>query len=278
MEPFIRTTPYIGNVTAVIFDWAGTTVDFGCFAPLDVFIEIFRDRGVDITVEEARQPMGLMKRDHIAALCSMDRIRNLWSGRHGSVPGETDIDDLYGSFEPKLLGILPGYSKPIPGVVELVKSLRECGVRIGSTTGYTTPMMEVLAPRAAEKGYTPDAMVTSSDTPAGRPYPWMVFKNMIDLQVYPAESIVKVGDTVADIHEGLNAGTWTVGVLLGGSVVGLRQEEAENMTKDKLEPVVESARKKLSGAGAHYVMDKITDLPGVIEDINIKLAAGKLPQ
>ncbi len=277
MGPFVRTEPYTGTVTAVIFDWAGTTVDFGCFAPLDVFIEIFRDREIGITVKEARQPMGLMKRDHIKALCDLERIRDLWITKHGSPPGEEDIDDLYRSFEPKLLDILPGYSEPIPGAVDLVESLRKSDIRIGSTTGYTAPMMEVLAPRAAERGYLPDSMVTSSDTPAGRPYPWMIFQNMINLQAYPAESVVKVGDTVADIHEGLNAGAWSIGVLLGGSEVGLRQDEADNCPPGDLARIMKAAREKLAGAGAHFVIDRLTDLPGVIEDINDRLTQGLVP-
>ncbi len=43
------------------FDWAGTTVDYGCFAPLEVFMKIFQKRGVEITAAEARKPMGLLK-------------------------------------------------------------------------------------------------------------------------------------------------------------------------------------------------------------------------
>lgn len=49
------------KIEAVIFDWAGTTVDYGCFAPLEVFMKIFQKRGVEITAEEARKPMGLLK-------------------------------------------------------------------------------------------------------------------------------------------------------------------------------------------------------------------------
>lgn len=58
-----------GRVKTVIFDWAGTTVDYGCFAPLKVFLEIFRRRGIEVTIAEARGPMGRMKRDHIRAMC-----------------------------------------------------------------------------------------------------------------------------------------------------------------------------------------------------------------
>ena len=37
----------MNKVEGVIFDWAGTTVDFGCFAPVNVFIDIFKNAGID---------------------------------------------------------------------------------------------------------------------------------------------------------------------------------------------------------------------------------------
>ena len=32
---------YRGPIEAVLFDWAGTTMDFGCIAPAEVFVEVF---------------------------------------------------------------------------------------------------------------------------------------------------------------------------------------------------------------------------------------------
>ena len=61
-------------VEAVIFDWAGTTVDFGCFAPVQAFIETFKAAGVEPTMEETRAPMGMLKIDHICTMLKMDRI------------------------------------------------------------------------------------------------------------------------------------------------------------------------------------------------------------
>ena len=63
---------------AVIFDWAGTTVDWGCQAPVLAFQKTFAEFSVPITSFEAREPMGLAKRDHVAALCGMPRIHASW--------------------------------------------------------------------------------------------------------------------------------------------------------------------------------------------------------
>jgi len=63
------------KIETVIFDWAGTAVDFGCFAPVNVFLTIFEDAGVSVTLEEARKPMGMLKIDHIRTMLEMPRIQ-----------------------------------------------------------------------------------------------------------------------------------------------------------------------------------------------------------
>ncbi len=256
---------YQGKIKAVIFDWAGTTVDYGCFAPAIVFVEIFRKKGIEITIDEARAPMGLMKWDHIKTLCQMDRIKAIWIDRFGKQPTEADIDSLYKDFQPLLLDVLPKYSDSIPGVVELMESLRKKGIKIGSTTGYTTEMLEIVAKEAKKKGYQPDAIVTSSDVPAGRPHPWMCFQNALKLGVYPPEAIIKVGDTVSDIKEGINAGMWSVGVIKGGNELGLSETEAEGLNKNTLNERMSQVHNKFKLAGAHYVINSISELEAIID-------------
>jgi len=93
----------MNKVEGVIFDWAGTTVDFGCFAPVNVFINIFKNAGIAVTMEEARAPMGMLKIDHIRAMLSMPRISNLWEDQYGRAFTEQDVENLYAEFEPALL-------------------------------------------------------------------------------------------------------------------------------------------------------------------------------
>ena len=146
----------MSKIDAVIFDWAGTTVDFGCFAPVRAFMEVFREYGVEPTIEEVRAPMGMLKIDHIRTMLRMPRISRCWEELHGNVPGEEEAQKLFAIFEEKLLSILHLYSDPKPGVVDTVKKLREKGIKIGSTTGYTDRMMDIVVPAAASKGYEPD--------------------------------------------------------------------------------------------------------------------------
>lgn len=192
----------MNKVEAVVFDWAGTTIDYGCFAPLEVFLEIFRKQGVEITVDEARGPMGMLKIEHIRALLNQTRIRTEWERVKGSEPTEADVHALNDAFEENLFETLPHFTTPIPGVIELVASLRNKGIKIGATTGYTKAMMDIVAPQAAEQGYAPDCYFTADDVKAGRPYPWMCYRNAEALGVYPMDKMMKVGDTATDMKEG----------------------------------------------------------------------------
>ncbi|WP_220702329.1 phosphonoacetaldehyde hydrolase [Bacillus sp. PK3_68] len=265
------------RIEGVIFDWAGTMVDYGCFAPLDVFKEVFKKRGIDVLDEEAREPMGLQKREHIQAMCRMDRIAHLWKDRYGRNPDENDIDELYADFEPILFASLPAYCSPVPGAVELVGRLREEGIKVGSTTGYTSEMMAIVKREVKKQGYVPDSLVTSSQVPAGRPFPWMCYHNAINLGIYPMNRMVKVGDTVSDIQEGLNAGAWSVGVIKGSSELGLRKEEVKAMEPALLAEKMEAVAEKFKKAGAHYVIESIGKLDGVLSQINMRMANEETP-
>ncbi len=257
------------KIQAVVFDWAGTTVDYGCIAPVAIFIEVFKKRGIEITLAEAREPMGLQKRDHIVAICNMPRVANLWHQKFDRKPLESEIDEMYNDFENMIFQILSNYAQPIPGVLNLMERLRAKGIKIGSTTGYTKDMIKIVAAEAKKQGYEPDYLVTSEDVPGGRPYPWMCYENAMHLGVYPMSSMMKVGDTVIDMQDGRNAGMWTVGVVLGGSELGLTQEEVEAMEPQLLEQKMEEVRQRLIAAGAHFTIDSIGDLDKVIEKIEM---------
>lgn len=267
------TNAITGKVQAVVFDWAGTTVDYGCFAPVQVFVEVFRKRGIEITIEEAREPMGLLKIDHIRALLNMDRISNSWMDAFNQRTNEEDVKSLYMDFEHLLFKVLEDYAKPIPGVIDLVKTLRLQDIKIGTTTGYTREMIDVVAQKAKKWGYEPDSIVASCEVPTGRPAPWMCYQTALKLQVYPLSEMVKVGDTINDIKEGLHAGMWTVGVLKGSSEIGLSEQEINQLDADDLKERMKKAKDRFLDAGADFVIDEIGHLLGVVEEINSMLAA-----
>ncbi len=265
------------HLRAVVLDWAGTVVDHGSKAPMGVFQRAFAKFGVDITIEEARGPMGMAKRDHIASVIRQPRIAGLWEKVHGHAPGEADIDQVYEAFVPMTVEAVTEYADLIPGTAETVARLRALGLKIGSTTGYTREIMAPLLPRAAAQGYQPDNLVCAGDLSAGRPAPLMMYKTYLDLDVWPAWRVVKVDDTEVGVEEGLNAGSWSVGVALTGNAFGLNQAETDALTPEAFEARYAEAFGKLTRAGAHYVIDSVADLVDALDEIEGLLARGQRP-
>lgn len=253
-------------IEAVIFDWAGTAVDYGCFAPVQAFREAFAHFDVPVTMEETRKPMGMLKRDHIRTMLEMERIRDAWRLRYGRDPGEADVDAVYAQFEPKLLGILDRFCEPKPCVLDAVEKLRGMGIKIGSTTGYTDRMMEIVVAGAKRQGYSPDFWISPDGTGGiGRPYPYMIFENLKRLGASSVKSAVKVGDTVSDILEGVNAGVWTVGIVEGSSELGLSREEFHALDAEQRAKNCAAAEKAFREAGADFVIRDLSALPALVE-------------
>jgi len=268
---------YRGPIQAVLLDWAGTTMDYGCMAPAVVFVDVYKRQGVPITMEEARAPMGAHKRVHIQKISQLDSVRGRWQEKHGKPPDEADVDRMFADFVPLQMQCLGDYSALIPGALEAVGAMRKRGMKIGSTTGYLRDMMAINLRDAKRQGYEPDSTVCASDVPAGRPYPYMCLQNVINLGVSPVEACVKVDDTLPGIEEGLNAGMWAIGLAMSGNEIGLPLDEVR-----KLEPA-EVARKRqraylrMSQAGAHYVVDDIAGVMPCLDDIERRMALGERP-
>lgn len=252
-------------IEAVIFDWAGTAVDYGCFAPVQAFREAFAHYDVPVTMEETRKPMGMLKRDHIRTMMKMERVAAEWKRVHGREATEEDVEAVYAQFEPKLFSILENYSSPKPFVLETVDTLRKMGIKIGSSTGYTDAMMDIVVKGAAKEGYSPDFWISPDGVGGkGRPYPYMIFENMRALGVSSVKNVVKVGDTVSDIREGVSAGVWSVGVIEGSSELGLTQEEFEQMSPEQKEKECCRVEQVFRKAGADFVIDNLSQLPALI--------------
>jgi len=269
--------PYSGPVKAVILDWAGTTVDHGSLAPVRVLQEVFAKRGVPISEEEARRDMGVLKIDHIRKILFGESVAARWREAIKRDPTEADVESLFANFVPLQLECLVKYSTVIDGVAETVARIRKRGIKIGSTTGYTRAMLEMILKPAAAQGYAPDCAITPDDVGAGRPHPWMIFANAIRLQVEPLEAIVKIGDTPVDIEEGLRAGVWTIGVARTGNMIGLSAEEFGALAPEERATRLEGARKQLAAAGAHEVIDAVADCEHAIDVIESRIRSGERP-
>ena len=265
------------GISAVIFDWAGTTVDFGCFAPTVSIVETFDRHGVRVSLAEARGPMGLEKREHLRRLLSDERIGGQWKEVTGADPVDADVEALYEELEPRLAHAIRTHASLVPGTRELIEELRSWGIKIGSTTGYLRPLMDILTAEAAWQGFVPDAVVCPSDVPAGRPLPWMCFLNAMRLDAFPPRRIVKVGDTPADMQEGVNAGMWTIGVTLSGNEIGLSEPDAAALGDVERHSRLKEAERRLREAGAHYVTESVGTCRSVLALIEERIIRGEHP-
>jgi phosphonoacetaldehyde hydrolase len=266
-----------GGVKAVIFDWAGTVVDHGSLGPMGVFVETFAEFDVAITVDEARRPMGIAKRPHVAALLAMPRIAAEWRRVHGSPPTDDDVDRVYDVFVPKNIAVAARYGHLVPGAAETAATLRERGIQIGTTTGYTREIMDEITPVAAREGFVADAMGCTGDAREGRPSALLLYKVLLDLAVSPAWACIKVDDTEVGIAEGLNGGCWTVGVAVTGNLFGMSLADTEALPPAEFAARRASAARKLTAAGAHYVIDGVADLMPIVDAIEGRLVRGERP-
>jgi phosphonoacetaldehyde hydrolase len=279
MSDFKFRREYRGKVTALVLDWSGTTADAYVIAPAVVFAEVFANQGVEISMTEARGPMGLRKDLHIKALTEEPVIRERWKAVHGRYPDQSDVDKMFVDFVPAQVTCLPKYTGLLPGVAEVTQRLQQRGLKLGVSTGFLRPMVDVLLRDAIKQGFTPDATVAGDEVEQGaRPRPFMVYRNLDLMDAWPIESVVKVDDTVGGVGEGLNAGCWAVGVSLYSNYMNINHlDEVAALGDNEIQRRLAATRDILERAGAHYVIDSIADIEPVIEDIEARLAAGEKP-
>jgi phosphonoacetaldehyde hydrolase len=259
-----------GNrIQAVVFDWNGTLVDYGCFAPVEALVKTFLSRGIRIRPDEARRALSGMERDPVRAILRSESLCG--------IPAERDVAGIMTDYESTLMEMLPGYCELVPQALEVTAALRSRKIRIGTTSPFSAPLTGILAWCAGKKGFSPDFVATPAGVPGARPHPWMIYENAMRLGIYPMHSIVKVGDSIQDIHEGINAQCWTVGIIRGGMGLGMLREDIHATPRDILREKIALVRRQLTDAGAHYVVGSLSDLPNVLDEINFRMALGQRP-
>jgi phosphonoacetaldehyde hydrolase len=276
---YVYSRGYRGKVKALVLDWSGTTADAYVLAPAVVFVDVFKKHGVEISMAEARGPMGLRKDLHIKSLTEVPEIAERWKGVHGNHPGQPEVDAMFADFVPMQLECLREYTTLLPGVAETTQKLQAEGIKIGSTTGFLRAMVDILEEDAKTQGYVPDASVAGDEVEHGaRPKPFMVYKNLDMLDVHPIQSVVKVDDTISGVGEALEAGCWGVGIARYSNYMDIDSFDHEkSLSEAEIQRRLAFTRETLRKAGSHYVIDTFDELPAVIDDVNARLARGEKP-
>ncbi|MFV3306916.1 phosphonoacetaldehyde hydrolase [Pseudomonas sp. NY15181] len=266
------------QLQAVILDWAGTVVDFGSFAPTQIFVEAFAEFGVQVSLEEARGPMGMGKWDHIRTLCDIPAIAERYKAKFGRAPTDDDVTAIYERFMPLQIEKIAEHSALIPGALDAIAAVRKQGLKVGSCSGYPAVVMEKVVALAKTNGYVADHVVATDEVPNGRPHPAQALANVIALGINDVAACVKVDDTWPGILEGRSAGMWTVALTCSGNALGLTYEQFKALPAQKLEQERRRIGQIFEGSRPHYLIDTIAELPAVIVDINARLARGEMPQ
>jgi len=270
--------PDLERIRMVVLDWAGTSVDFGCFGPVVPFVRALARHGVDVTPAEVRGPMGINKRDHLRALLRSPRASARWRREQGREWDESDVERIYREdYVPIQLEEVERHARLVPGLLGAVGALRASGLKVATTTGYFREAAAMVFESAWRQGYVRDLDVLPDEVAAGRPAPWMIFRAMEALGVYPPSAVVKVGDTPADIAEGRNAGAWSLGVISSSSEVGLSESDWESLPVPDRRAIAVAVRARFEQAGAHATIETMAELPAAIAEIDRRLGHGGTP-
>ena len=277
---YVYSRKYYGPLRGVILDWSGTVIDKYSNAPIKALQKLFKNNGIEITEEEARIPMGKRKYEHIELIMNHNHFKERWHKKYNNYPKKIDIDKIYNKFIPIQKEIIYNYCDLIPGTQKTIYELKKKHkLKIGLTTGFTSDITDIILDQVSKKGFTPDSVVSGDDVKNGnRPNPYMIYKNMDNLNISPIEAILKVDDTANGIEEGLEAGCWTVGVSRYSTYMNINDSTHESILSGyDIEERHNYSKEKLRKSCAHYVIDDVCYLPYVVKDINKKLMKGEKP-
>lgn len=137
--------------------------------------------------------------------------------------------------------IAAGAVHPIDGAEDVIRRLRQAGLKVALLTGFSASTRDRLL---ASLGWSSiaDAALCPSEAGRGRPHPDLVLAALLRTGADDVAAVAVAGDTASDMESGRRAGASVrVGVL-----TGTHQEDA------------------LRGGGATHVVPSVRDLPGVL--------------
>jgi phosphoglycolate phosphatase len=197
-------------IELVAFDMAGTTIDDHGLV-YDALADAVRETGATLADSDLQQWMGTDKRTAITALMRLGGVE----------PHDETVGAAFRRFG-EILARSYRDTPPValPGVEDALRELRSRGIAVALTTGFSD---DVAEPLLASLGWTVgegdshllDAVVTTSDVPAGRPAPYLIHHAMEKTGVTAVAAVLAAGDTVVDVQAAKNAGVIAVGVLTG---------------------------------------------------------------
>jgi phosphonoacetaldehyde hydrolase len=270
-------------IKACIFDLGGTIIDRYSLTPLLAFRKAFKKYAIDLSPSLIRKDMGLNKMDHINKIFENTDIQKQWLGLNLEIADNRVRKDIFKGFSKIQAKETIERMKIIPETIGCMRYLQDNNILTGVTTGFDYEQTMRVKSLLETYNINLDSYVSSTclDLPA-RPEPYMIHKNMDNLDLDDAREIIKIDDTVSGIQEGLNAGCLTVAVSRWSVNMGIDSYEdmmkLDNVIMDgsnnyslnyhNHKEKLKESREILEKSGAHYVIDTLEELPGIIEHIN----------
>ncbi|APR07534.1 hypothetical protein [Lentilactobacillus parabuchneri] len=109
-------------IKAIVFDWAGTTVDYGSQAPIIAFQQAFESFGITVPTAEIRADLGLDKLDHVKKIMAKPDVQDKWREKHPNDSISQAVDQIYRRFQKEIVQKLFEISKS--GVGKLRQTLK----------------------------------------------------------------------------------------------------------------------------------------------------------
>lgn len=277
--------PYNGKIKTIILDNSGTFIDPYVIAPVKAFQETFKKFKINISSDECRKPMGIRKDLHICEILKNTRVKDEWNKIYGRNYDKNDIQNIYNELIPTQIEILHNYCNLLPKVPETIEMIKNMNIKIGTTTGFNRKMMDIILNNMNKKNIHFDFTVAGDDFNSNeihlgtRPLPFMIYKNLFNLNSTPIESVIKIDDTIPGIQEGLNAGCWTIAIADYSNYMNINSMEEWNSmsSKEQMERKIFSRNKLHLESGCHYVIHEFDDIIYVIDDINNRLSNNEKP-
>lgn len=258
-------------IKACIFDLGGTIVDRYSLSPFLSLRKVFSNNCINIRDELIFKDMGKSKKEHIYEILSDSDVKKQWSNINNCNPKKNDVNKLFDQFNEIQIENSKKMITILPETKNCIDFLRKNNIKTGTTTGFNKENMEIIKSKLENSNIFIDSYVSSTclNKPS-RPRPFMIQKNLENLNIRDPNQVIKLDDTIIGIEEGLNAGCITVGVARWSINMGIYDISDSFKKKDyELKNNLKKSREVLESSGAHYVINTLDELPTLINILNL---------
>lgn len=198
------------RIQLAVIDMAGTTV-----ADDGLVVEAFESAATAAGVPESGSERNEV-RQYVLDTMGQSKIsvfRALFDREEIAQHANSVFENAYAQL------IAEGRAKPIDGAAQAITRLRDAGVTVALTTGFSgTTQQKLLAALGWQS--LADLVLAAGDGVRGRPYPDLILTALMRLGVDGVRNVATLGDTGSDIESALRAGA----AVAAGTLTGAHNE------------------------------------------------------